>query len=110
MVVDGWTHTGVAQQVRFGTGVIDDLPEVSRSLGVRRLLLLTTEGRAASDEGERVVARLGRTLASRFTAVRSHLPADVVQAAMMQARRDAVDAVVSFGGGSCIDLGKAINF
>jgi maleylacetate reductase len=110
MVVDGWTHTGVAQQVRFGTGVIDELPDVVRSLGVRRLLLLTTEGRAGSDDGQRVIGRLGRSLASRFTAVQSHLPVDVVQAAMMQARRDAVDGVVSFGGGSCIDLGKAINF
>ena len=110
MVVDGWTHTGVAQQIRFGTGVVDDLPEVVRSLGVRRLLLLTTEGRARSDDGARVIGRLGRSLASQYTTVRSHVPADVVQAAMLQARRDAVDAVVSFGGGSCIDLGKAINF
>jgi maleylacetate reductase len=110
MAVDGWTHTGVAQQIRFGTGVIDELPEVVRSLGIRRLLLLTTEGRMSSDDGARVVGRLGRSLVSRFTGVRSHLPADVVQAAMLQARRDAVDSVVSFGGGSCIDLGKAINF
>jgi maleylacetate reductase len=110
MAVDGWTHTGVAQQIRFGTGVIDELPEVVRSLGVRRLLLLTTEGRVSSDDGARVVGRLGRSLVSQFTSVRSHLPADVVQAAMLQARRDAVDAVVTFGGGSCIDLGKAINF
>ena len=29
---------------------------------------------------------------------------------MQQARRDAVDAVVSFGGGSCADLGKAVCF
>src|SRR5206468_10658155 len=30
--------------------------------------------------------------------------------AVQLARRDAVDAVVSFGGGSCADLGKAVCF
>jgi alcohol dehydrogenase class IV len=29
---------------------------------------------------------------------------------MQQARRDAVDGVVSFGGGSCADLGKAVSY
>jgi alcohol dehydrogenase class IV len=36
------------------------------------------------------------------------VPTTVVQAALHQARRDGVDAVVSFGGGSCADLGKAV--
>ncbi|MDQ6698206.1 MAG: iron-containing alcohol dehydrogenase family protein, partial [Actinomycetota bacterium] len=35
-------------------------------------------------------------------------PAPLVQEAVRQARRDAIDAVVSFGGGSCADLGKAV--
>jgi alcohol dehydrogenase class IV len=34
----------------------------------------------------------------------------LVQAAVLQARRDAVDGIVSFGGGSCADTGKAVNF
>jgi maleylacetate reductase len=36
------------------------------------------------------------------------VPAPAVQAAAQQARRDGVDAVVSFGGGSCADLAKAV--
>jgi maleylacetate reductase len=104
----GFTHTGYAQRLRFGPGVVDELGALVREIGVRRVLLVTTEGRLASTNGERVSALLGRELGSTFAGVRSHVPAPAVQAAVQQARRDAVDGVVSFGGGSCADLAKAV--
>ena len=103
-----WTHTGFAQQIRFGSGALDDVPSIVRDAGGRRLLLVTTEGRLASADGERLAKALGRELASTFAGVQSHVPAPAVQAAVQQARRDGVDAVVSFGGGSCADLAKAV--
>jgi alcohol dehydrogenase class IV len=103
-----WTHTGFAQQIRFGSGALADVPSIVRDAGGRRVLLVTTEGRLASPDGERLTKALGRELASTFAGVQSHVPAPAVQAATQQARRDAVDAVVSFGGGSCADLAKAV--
>ncbi|MBV9410913.1 MAG: iron-containing alcohol dehydrogenase [Acidimicrobiia bacterium] len=103
-----WTHTGFAQQIRFGSGALSDVPSILRDAGGRRVLLVTTEGRLASPDGERLTKALGRELASTFAGVQSHVPAPAVQAATQQARRDAVDAVVSFGGGSCADLAKAV--
>ena len=38
------------------------------------------------------------------------MPVPLVQEALRQARRDGVDGIVSFGGGSCADLGKAVAF
>jgi maleylacetate reductase len=38
------------------------------------------------------------------------VPTTAVQAAVAQAQADGIDAVVSFGGGSCADLGKAVCF
>jgi maleylacetate reductase len=105
-----WIHTGYAQRIHFGAGALDTLPSVLRDLGARRALLVTTEGRLASPDGEHLVTRLGRVLASTFGGVRSHVPASVAQAAVLQARRDGVDAVVSFGGGSCMDAGKAVTY
>jgi len=105
-----WTHTALAQQIAFGVGALDRLPELVRTIGARRAMLVTTAGRLDSAEGDAVVAKLGRTLASTFGEVASHVPVPLVQQAVQQARRDAVDLVVSFGGGSCADLGKAVCF
>lgn len=105
-----WIHTGYAQRMHFGAGVVDGVADVVKEVGGRRVLLVTTEGRLASDGGQRVVKALGRALASTFAGVRSHVPSSAVQAALAQAKADGVDAIVSFGGGSCADLGKAVCF
>jgi alcohol dehydrogenase class IV len=108
--VGSWTHTGYAQQLIFGAGAVKRVGDLLKALGVRRVLLVTTAGRNESDDGARVRAALGPALTSTFAEVASHVPVPLVQQAMQQARRDAVDAVVSFGGGSCADLGKAVCF
>jgi maleylacetate reductase len=105
-----WTHTGYAQQLHFGAGTLARAGDVARGLGLRRVMLVTTAGRLASEDGERLTRALGRSLGSTFADVRSHVPTTAVQAAVLQARRDGVDGLVSFGGGSCADLGKAVAF
>jgi maleylacetate reductase len=107
---EAWTHTGFAQQIVFGVGVLDRLGDLLKSIGVRRVLLITTAGRGASDDGGRVTCSIGRSLESTFAEVTSHVPTPMVQAAVMQARRDGVDGIVSFGGGSVADTAKAVCF
>jgi alcohol dehydrogenase class IV len=107
---DRWTHTSLAQQLVFGPGSVGQLPDLVKGIGARRALLVTTAGRVASEDGHRIVGLLGRSLESTFAEVASHVPVPLVQAAVLQARRDGVDVVVSFGGGSCADLGKAVCF
>ena len=105
-----WTHTANAQQLLFGAGSVRQLRDLLRTLGLRRVLLITTAGRAASDDGDKVRKALGPALASELAEIESHVPAPVVQRAVQQARRDGIDGVVSFGGGSCADAGKAVCF
>jgi len=109
-LLDHWSHTALAQQLVFGSGSLDRLPQVLKTIGARKAMLVTTSGRLSSPDGERVVRLLGRNLETTFADVESHVPVPLVQQAVLQARRDAVDAVVSFGGGSCADLGKAVCF
>jgi maleylacetate reductase len=109
-VTQAWTHTGYAQQIHFRRGVAGDVGRVVKDLGGRRVLLVTTSGRRSSAAGERIVRALGGSLAALYDGVRSHVPTSTVQEAMALARREGVDSVVSFGGGSCADLGKAVCF
>lgn len=109
-MLTGWTHTALAQQLVFGAGSLDQIPSLLKHLGSRRVMLVTTQGRLGSPDGERLVRLLGRRLETTFSDVASHVPVPLVQQAVLQARRDAVDLVVSFGGGSCADLGKAVCF
>jgi maleylacetate reductase len=106
----GWTHTALAQRVHFGAGSIDRVGEILRQLSARRVLLVTTAGRSASEGGERLRTTLGRALAVEFTGVRSHVPASTVRDAVSLARQHDVEALVSFGGGSCADTAKAVSF
>ncbi|MCX7621913.1 MAG: iron-containing alcohol dehydrogenase [Acidimicrobiales bacterium] len=110
MSVPSWRHTSYAQQLVFGVGAIDQVPDLFRLVGAKRVLLVTTAGRLDSDDGQRLVKILGRALVSTYAGVSSHVPAPIVQQALQQARRDGIDGIVSFGGGSCADLGKAVNF
>lgn len=110
MTDSAWQHTGYAQKIVFGAGAVDSVGDLLKEIGVRRVLLVTTAGRFGSETGTRLVRALGRNLASTFAEVRSHVPSTAVQAALRQAAADGVDGVVSLGGGSCADLGKAVCF
>jgi alcohol dehydrogenase class IV len=96
--------------VRFGVGMLGQVSSMLRDLGVRRALLVTTAGRRHSDGGERLERAMGRARVATFAGVVPHLPADVVRQAFEQARQEGTDGIVSFGGGSTIDCGKAVSF
>ncbi|MGY6502227.1 MAG: iron-containing alcohol dehydrogenase family protein [Acidimicrobiales bacterium] len=105
-----WVHTSPAQQVHVGAGAIGSMGEVLKALGIRRALLVTTEGRAASDGGRRVQKAIGRALADTLDTVVPHVPTTVVQEAAASARRVGADGLVSLGGGSAVDTAKAVGF
>jgi maleylacetate reductase len=105
-----WTHTGYAQRIHFGLDSVDRAGEVVKETGSRRVMVVTTAGRRGSESGARLIRSLGRAVVSVFDGVRSHVPTTAVQAAVRQAQGDDIDAVVSFGGGSCADLAKAVCF
>ena len=105
-----WTHTGYAQRIDFGPGAIGKVTELLREVGGRRVLLVSTEERLASEAGEALVKQLGRALAATYEGARPMVPTACVQQALGIARDRDVDTLVSFGGGSAIDLGKAVCF
>ncbi|WP_326568931.1 maleylacetate reductase [Amycolatopsis rhabdoformis] len=92
-------------RVVFGAGRVAELPAEAERLGLERLVVLATPGRA--EEVKLVSALLGHRVAGRFEDARPHVPASVVQAACEAAGRLGADGCVAIGGGSVIGLGKA---
>ncbi|MCU1345614.1 MAG: maleylacetate reductase [Acidimicrobiia bacterium] len=103
-----WTHTGAAQRVRFGVGSTEGLSALVRELGLRRVLLVSSERALNTAQGQLVRRQLGRSLGGVFAEAQANVPTSALQALLREARAEQPDSVVSLGGGSCIDLAKAM--
>ncbi|MGH8219219.1 MAG: iron-containing alcohol dehydrogenase family protein [Steroidobacteraceae bacterium] len=103
-----WTHIGYAQEIRFGPGRVAEAPHLLDALRAKRVLLVATHRGFRSAAGRRLAEALGVRLAAVFDEARPHVPQSLAQRAFAQAQAERVDAIVSFGGGSCADLGKAV--
>ena len=101
-----------APQLKFGNGASDEIGFDLSRLGVRRVLVVTDAGVAATGLPQRVADQMAKfdIEAEVFDGVHIE-PTDVsLQAAIEQARSSGPwDAFVAVGGGSSIDTAKAIN-
>ena len=96
--------------IRFGAGRIRELPEVCRTLGMQRPLLVTDEGlarlpmvadtvRSCTQEG------LGCAV---YSGVQTNPVADNVLYGVATYQAGGHDGIIAFGGGSALDVGKAV--
>lgn len=108
--MSSFTHTEAPRRVIFGDGALDRLKGEVKEMGFSRALFLATKRGAASAAGAKVVSLLGDRQAVTFDGIEPHLPAPVVQQAVMVARREGCDGVVALGGGAVMDGAKALGF
>lgn len=96
-------------EVIFGPGTIARLPDVAGSLGAT-VLVISDPGVAAAGILERVTARLGdagrRT--EILTEVEPNPSVEIVERAIAAYRRAGAQWVLAVGGGSAMDVGKAV--
>ena len=93
--------------VLYGTGCTRGL--IGDELrGARRALLVTSRSVARSPAGRLACDALGPALAAVFDGVVPHLPRPVVFELVEAYRSVGADAVVTLGGGSTTDAGKAL--
>ena len=94
-------------RVEFEEGAISRLPALLAGLGVRRPLIVTDRGLAATGMVDRVAA-----LFDTRPEVFDRTPANPTEQAAIEAaaryREAECDGIVGFGGGSSIDLAKAV--
>ncbi len=104
-----WVHHSFGQQIIVGgPEALRSLRDLPRIIGARHLLLVTTPNRLDDETSKPVVQALGRNLAATFDRVEGHVPTPTVQAAISLARSEGIDGIVSLGGGSAVDTGKAV--
>ena len=96
-------------RVIFGQPAAATIVAESERLGAKRVFLLT--GRTLNRDTDEV-EKVRRALGSRFAGVHDHMPAhsprDAVVACANAARAAGADLLVTFGGGSVTDGGKAV--
>jgi alcohol dehydrogenase class IV len=96
--------------IRFGVGRIRELPEVCRMLGMQRPLLVTDAGLAKLPMVTDTVRlctqeRLGCAV---YSGVQANPVADNVMYGVATYQAGGHDGVIAFGGGSALDVGKAV--
>ena len=93
-------------RVVFGAGSVARLAEVTREIGLRRVLLVTTPGRRTAIDA--ALGVLADAAADVFDGAAQHVPDAAVTAALGVAERVRADGTVAIGGGSAIGLAKAL--
>ena len=99
-----FTYVALATRVVFGAGSIGQLAAEVERLGAKRVLLISTPGRAAM---VRSLSK-GLAVAGVFDRAVMHTPIAAVEEARQHAKAVEADACVAVGGGSTIGFGKAI--
>jgi alcohol dehydrogenase class IV len=108
---DNSVFTWAATPLKFGTGAVAEIGGDARSLGIRRVLLLTDAGVAATGVPERAAATLlaAGVECEIFGGVAVEPTDASIALAHDAARRLRPDGLVAVGGGSAIDTAKAVN-
>ncbi len=101
-----FAYEALPMRVLFGNGTIAKLAFEAERLGMKRVLVLSTPEQAA--QARAIAATLGPLSAGVFSQATMHTPSHITDLALEVVRREAVDGVVSVGGGSTTGLGKAI--
>jgi maleylacetate reductase len=99
-----FTYVGLPTRVVFGVGAVGQLGAEAERLGAKRVLLISTPGRA---EMVRSVSK-DLPVVGVFDKAVMHTPVEVVEEARKTAAELRADCCVAVGGGSTIGFGKAI--
>lgn len=99
-------ETRNGSQVSFGRAWTDALLEHVRRLGLRRVAVISTQGR--KDLAERAVAMLSDRGVGSLPIAVPHTPRETVDEAATTLDAMGADGVVTIGGGAATSLGKAI--
>lgn len=100
------------QRIVFGPGKADATGEIARSLGFRRVVLVTDQGVAKAGHADRVRRSLELAGIESITfadTTPEPTTADAIACAAVAKAAQGIDGYIAVGGGSSIDTAKAAN-
>jgi maleylacetate reductase len=101
-----FTYTTLPWRVVFGRGAAAAAGQEVLRLGASRVLTVT--GPDPKNRYAAVADALGSLVVARFDGALMHTPTDITARALKVAKANAVDCIVSVGGGSSTGLSKAL--
>ena len=100
----------VPQNICFGWGMLGKLPDMARELGAKKAFIVS--GPHLDKSG--LVARCSESLAAagiesgKFTETEANPSTETVERATEEFKKSGADVIVAFGGGSPLDVAKAV--
>jgi alcohol dehydrogenase len=106
------TLPGSRVKVLFGPGSLDRLGELCKSMGGRRILLVTDPGIEAAGYPERAIRSMYQAdlVVKLFDEADENPTTETINKALRAARPFEADLIVGLGGGSSMDTAKGVNF
>src|SRR2546430_12025587 len=103
---------GSRVKVLFGPGSLDRLGELCKTMGGRRILLVTDPGIEAAGYPERAIRAIYQSdlVVKLFDEADENPTTETVNKALGAARPFNADLIVGLGGGSSMDTAKGVNF
>lgn len=101
-----FTWNGVRSRVVFAPGSINRVPAELERLGVCRVMVVSTPGRAKLTE--RIAGLAGDAVVARFDRAVVHVPESLAIDARLAAERSSADCLLAIGGGAAIGVAKAV--
>lgn len=102
-------YSSYAQEIIFGAGSLAQLEDAVERFQMRRLMLCTSSSLRQRGWVKFIEQALGSRLVAIYEHVQPHVPDFQVTEALDIASENAVDALISMGGGSPIGLAKALS-
>lgn len=101
----------VKSNLIFGCGSADKLPELIQGYGLKKVMLIYDLGVKAAGISEKIMEQVEKSQAAYviFDEVISNPTNEIVEKATAAAKTAGVDGFIATGGGSSIDLAKAVN-
>lgn len=101
----------VKSSITFGCGAVKKLPQIISGYGLKKVIVVYDAGVKAAGIAEQIVAEVEKAGVEYliFDGVIPNPTNEVVEEAAKMAKEACVDGFVAVGGGSSIDLAKAVN-